>query len=155
MAVNTRCPNKDNCYRRAVTAVAGVAAGVGAKTDGLGRDDDDDAGETRLYRRSSHFEKENYSSVLDGVVAAANAVGGDSDVTRNKLSRMSSKEHVAGSVKLLTLPEVPDHLAFNRNIRSGYRSALTLQQCVARYKLIHSWVPKYIYLYSRLRRVAI
>lgn len=41
--------------------------------------------------------------------------------------------NVKNGVKLLSVGEVPNHLAFNQNIRKGYRNALSLQQCVARW----------------------
>ncbi|KAK7571914.1 hypothetical protein V9T40_014386 [Parthenolecanium corni] len=36
-----------------------------------------------------------------------------------------------GVVRLLSIAEVPPYLAFNQNIRGGYRNALTLKQCIS------------------------
>lgn len=38
-----------------------------------------------------------------------------------------------GIIQLLSITEVPPHLAFNQNIRTGYRNGLTLKQCISRF----------------------
>ncbi len=52
---------------------------------------------------------------------------------KDDLDEYSSDKIRECNAKLLTVGEIPNHLAFNPNIRRGYRGALTLQQCIARY----------------------
>ncbi|XP_065210008.1 progestin and adipoQ receptor family member 3-like [Planococcus citri] len=47
---------------------------------------------------------------------------------KHEKSDSSNTKH---SIKLLSVCDVPHYLAFNQNIRKGYRSTLSLQQCIA------------------------
>lgn len=57
----------------------------------------------------------------------------DNDEKHEKTDSSNCKH----SIKLLSVCDVPHYLAFNQNIRKGYRSALSLQQCIARLVNLH------------------
>lgn len=54
----------------------------------------------------------------------------DSECLNDEYSKLDKSDKKI--VRLLMVTEVPKHLAFNRNIRRGYRSSLSLQECVSR-----------------------
>lgn len=51
-----------------------------------------------------------------------------------------------GVVRLLSIAEVPPYLAFNQNIRGGYRNALTLKQCISRLVFKEAFFPFFFFV---------